>query len=107
MATEVVLVVEDDSKSRKLVRDLLAFKGCEITEAETGEEGVGLATATPRVATLLAGSTLNHPEDIIGSEDEVAKLRKQRLETHMRGVVAGSALTRRYPAGTPHVSRRP
>jgi len=43
MATEVVLVVEDDSKSRKLVRDLLRFKGYEIIEAETGEEGVGLA----------------------------------------------------------------
>jgi two-component system, cell cycle response regulator DivK len=43
MATEVVLVVEDDSKSRKLVRDLLTFKGYEIIEAETGEEGVGLA----------------------------------------------------------------
>ena len=43
MATEVVLVVEDDSKSRKLVRDLLTFKGYEIIEAETGEEGVDLA----------------------------------------------------------------
>ena len=43
MATEVVLVVEDDSKSRKLVRDLLTFKGYEIIEAETGEESVGLA----------------------------------------------------------------
>ena len=43
MATEVVLVVEDDSKSRKLVRDLLTLKGYEIIEAETGEEGVGLA----------------------------------------------------------------
>jgi two-component system, cell cycle response regulator DivK len=43
MATEVVLVVEDDSRSRKLVRDLLAFKGYEIIEAATGEEGVGLA----------------------------------------------------------------
>ena len=43
MATEVVLVVEDDSKSRKLVRDLLTFKGYEIIEAVTGEEGVGLA----------------------------------------------------------------
>ncbi len=43
MATEVVLVVEDDSKSRKLVRDLLTFKGYEIIEAATGEEGVDLA----------------------------------------------------------------
>lgn len=43
MANEVILVVEDDSKSRKLVRDLLTFRGYEIVEAETGEEGVRLA----------------------------------------------------------------
>jgi two-component system, cell cycle response regulator DivK len=43
MANEVILVVEDDSKSQKLVRDLLTFKGYEIIEAETGEEGVRLA----------------------------------------------------------------
>ena len=43
MANDVILVVEYDSKSRKLVRDLLTFKGYEIVEAETREEGVGLA----------------------------------------------------------------
>ena len=43
MATELILVVEDDDKSRKLVRDLLMVKGYEIIEAETGEEGVRLA----------------------------------------------------------------
>jgi two-component system, cell cycle response regulator DivK len=43
IATEEALVVEDDSKSRKLVRDLLTFKGYQIIEAATGEEGVGLA----------------------------------------------------------------
>ena len=43
MANELILVVEDDGKSRKLVRDVLTFKGYEIVEAETGEEGVGLA----------------------------------------------------------------
>ena len=43
MATELILVVEDDDKSRKLVRDLLTVKGYEIIEAETGEEGVRLA----------------------------------------------------------------
>jgi two-component system, cell cycle response regulator DivK len=43
MANEVILVVEDDSKSRKLVRDLLTFNGYEIIEAETAEEGVPLA----------------------------------------------------------------
>jgi two-component system, cell cycle response regulator DivK len=39
----VILIIEDDSKSQKLVRDLLTFKGYEIIEAETGEEGVRLA----------------------------------------------------------------
>jgi two-component system, cell cycle response regulator DivK len=43
MGNEVILVVEDDSKSRKLVRDVLTVKGYEIVEAETGEEGVRLA----------------------------------------------------------------
>ncbi len=43
MANELILVVEDNDKSRKLVRDVLTFKGYEIIEAETGEDGVGLA----------------------------------------------------------------
>jgi two-component system, cell cycle response regulator DivK len=43
MANEVIPIVEDDSKSRKLVRDLLTFNGYEIIEAETAEEGVRLA----------------------------------------------------------------
>ena len=43
MANELILVVEDHDKNRKLVRDVLTFKGYEIIEAETGEEGVRLA----------------------------------------------------------------
>ena len=43
VANELVLVIEDNDKSRKLVRDVLTFKGYEIVEAETGEEGVRLA----------------------------------------------------------------
>src|SRR5215471_8462552 len=43
VANELILVVEDNEKNRKLVRDVLTFKGYEIIEAETGEEGVRLA----------------------------------------------------------------
>ena len=43
MAGELILVVEDNEKNRKLVRDVLTFKGYEVIEAETGEEGVRLA----------------------------------------------------------------
>ena len=43
MAGELVLVVEDNDKNRKLVRDVLKHKGYEVIEAETGEEGLRLA----------------------------------------------------------------
>jgi two-component system, cell cycle response regulator DivK len=43
MAGELILVVEDNDKNRKLVRDVLTFKGYEVIEAETGEDGVRLA----------------------------------------------------------------
>jgi two-component system cell cycle response regulator DivK len=43
LANELILVVEDNEQSRKLVRDVLKFKGYEIIEAETGEDGVRLA----------------------------------------------------------------
>ena len=43
MANELILVVEDNEQSRKLVRDVLKFKGYEVIEAETGEDGVRLA----------------------------------------------------------------
>jgi two-component system cell cycle response regulator DivK len=43
MAGELILIVEDNDKNRKLVRDVLSFEGYEILEAETGEDGVRLA----------------------------------------------------------------
>jgi two-component system, cell cycle response regulator DivK len=43
MAGELILIVEDNEKNRKLVRDVLAFKGYRLAEAETGEDGVRLA----------------------------------------------------------------
>jgi two-component system cell cycle response regulator DivK len=39
----VILIVEDNEKNMKLVRDVLQFKGYETLEATTGEEGVRLA----------------------------------------------------------------
>ena len=42
MANELVLIVEDNPKNLKLVRDTLQVKGYQTIEAETGEEGVRL-----------------------------------------------------------------
>ena len=41
--SKLILVVEDNEQSRKLVRDVLKFRGYEIIEAVTGEDGVRLA----------------------------------------------------------------
>lgn len=38
-----VLIVEDDEKSRRLLSDVLAFHGYEVSAAENGEEGLRTA----------------------------------------------------------------
>jgi two-component system cell cycle response regulator DivK len=42
MAGELILIIEDNEKNRKLVRDLLQVKGHETIESETAEEGLKL-----------------------------------------------------------------
>ncbi len=46
MANELILVVEDNDMSRKLVRDVLTVKGYTIVEAETGKK----VSASPKSA---------------------------------------------------------
>jgi len=41
--SELILVVEDDARSRKLVHDLLEHQGYRVAEATAGDEGVRLA----------------------------------------------------------------
>jgi CheY-like chemotaxis protein len=43
MARELILIVEDNPKNLKLVRDILQVTGYQTIEAETGEEGVRMA----------------------------------------------------------------
>jgi two-component system, cell cycle response regulator DivK len=43
VAGELILLVEDNEKNRKLVRDLLTVKGYQLLEAETGEDALRLA----------------------------------------------------------------
>jgi two-component system, cell cycle response regulator DivK len=43
MSAMRILVVEDNPKNLKLVRDVLQFSGYEVFEATTGEDGVQLA----------------------------------------------------------------
>ena len=43
MAGELILIVEDNEKNRKLCRDVLEVKGYRTIESETAEDGLRLA----------------------------------------------------------------
>src|SRR5215470_7820449 len=43
MAGELILIIEDNEKNRKLARDVLQVKGYKIIESETAEDGLKLA----------------------------------------------------------------
>jgi CheY-like chemotaxis protein len=78
MTDELILIVEDNDKNRKLVRDVLTFKGYGIIETETGEEGVELARErSPRLVLM----------DIrLPGIDGVEALRRLRAEETTRGI---------------------
>ena len=43
MAQELILIIEDNEKNRKLIRDLLQAKGYHTIESDAAEEGLKLA----------------------------------------------------------------
>ena len=78
MAGALILIVGDNDKNRTLVRDVLTFKGYEVIETETGEEGVRLAQARRPSLVLM---------DIrLPGIDGVEALRRLRAEGTTRGI---------------------
>ena len=53
MAGELVLIIEDNEKNLKLIRDVLRFNGYQTAEAMTAEEGLALARSQPPALVLL------------------------------------------------------
>lgn len=45
MPNELILIIEDNEKNRKLARDVMQVKGYQTIEGETAEEGLDLARA--------------------------------------------------------------
>jgi two-component system, cell cycle response regulator DivK len=52
MASELILLVEDNEKNRKLAHDVLAHQGYRVVDAESGEEALRLVQ-TERPALVL------------------------------------------------------
>ena len=89
MAGELILIVEDNEKNRRLVRDVLQFKGYQTIETETGEEGVELARARQPALVLM---------DIqLPGIDGITALKRLREDPATRGIrviaVTASAMT--------------
>jgi len=53
MAGELILIIEDNEKNMKLVRDVLQFNGYETAEATTAEDGLVLARSQHPALILL------------------------------------------------------
>jgi two-component system cell cycle response regulator DivK len=78
MAGELILIVEDNDKNRKLVRDVLTFKGYAVIESETGEGGIRLAQERRPSLVLM---------DIrLPGIDGIEVLRRLRAEPTTRGI---------------------
>ena len=89
MSARLVLIVEDNEKNRRLVRDVLQFKGYETIETETGEEGVELARSRQPALVLM---------DIqLPGMDGITALKLLRQDPATRGIrvmaVTASAMT--------------
>ncbi len=89
MAGELILIVEDNEKNRKLLRDLLQVKGYKTIETETAEEGSRLAQESQPALILM---------DIqLPGMDGITALKRLRAEPKTRDIpviaVTASAMT--------------
>ena len=89
MAGELILIIEDNEKNRKLARDVLQVKGYQTIESETAEEGIELALAQSPALILM---------DIqLPGIDGITALKQLRLNPKTKSVpviaITASAMT--------------
>jgi two-component system, cell cycle response regulator DivK len=89
MAGELILIIEDNEKNRKLARDVLQVKGYQTTESETAEDGLELALEKSPAVILM---------DIqLPGIDGITALKQLRAEPKTRSIpviaITASAMT--------------
>ena len=89
MAHELILLVEDNDKNRKLAHDVLVHQGYRVADAESAEEALQLARAQPPSLVLM---------DIhLPGMDGIEALRQLRADPTTREIpvmaVTASAMT--------------
>jgi CheY-like chemotaxis protein len=89
MANELILIVEDNEKNRKLVRDILQVKGYQTIESETAEEGIKL--------TLDKSPALILMDIQLPGIDGITALKQLRADARTKGIpviaITASAMT--------------
>src|SRR4030095_12311601 len=84
MANELIMIVEDNEKNRKLIRDLLQAKGYQTIESDAAEEGLKLAEERKPALILM---------DIqLSGLDGIAAM-KQLKADHSTRTIPGMAIT--------------
>jgi CheY-like chemotaxis protein len=76
MAGELILIVEDEEKNLKLMRDALLLEGYRVIEARTGEEGV-LAAAQNHPDLILMDYHLNKVRPSIDGVEAFHRIREK------------------------------
>jgi CheY-like chemotaxis protein len=89
MPGELILIIEDNEKNRKLARDVLQVKGYQTIESETAEEGLQLALEKLPALILM---------DIqLPGIDGITALKQLRLEPKTKSIpaiaITASAMT--------------
>jgi len=89
MANELILIIEDNEKNRKLCRDVLQVKGFKTIESETAEEGLKLALEKSPALILM---------DIqLPGMDGIAALKQLRADARTKSIpaiaITASAMT--------------
>jgi CheY-like chemotaxis protein len=89
MANELILIIEDNEKNRKLCRDVLQVKGYRTRESESAEEGIKLANENIPALILM---------DIqLPGIDGITALKQLRANQHTAGIpviaITASAMT--------------
>jgi CheY-like chemotaxis protein len=89
MANELILIIEDNEKNRKLCRDVLQAKGYQTVESETAEEGLKLAQEKSPALVLM---------DIqLPGMDGIAALKQLRADPQTKNIrviaITASAMT--------------
>ncbi len=89
MANELILIIEDNEKNRKLVRDVLQVKGYQTIESESAEEGLKLALDKSPALILM---------DIqLPGIDGITALKQLRADVRTKGIpviaITASAMT--------------